>query len=69
MAGNGWARVYMGRVVFRWATFVLRWAAFSCRVRAGTACRDRGPDTTRPSCRADTDTIDIVSCRVRVVFF
>jgi hypothetical protein len=45
-------------VVFRWAT------DFPCCVRAGTACRDRGPDTThnrvvpaltlRPSC----------SCRV-----
>jgi hypothetical protein len=60
----GWASF-----VFQWATIVFKWVAFSCRVRASTACRDRGPNTAhhrvvpaltlRPSCRA----------RVRVVFF
>jgi hypothetical protein len=60
----GWAAF-----VFKWAVIVFKWVVFSCRVRAGTACRDRGPDTAhhrvvptltlRPSCRA----------RVRVVFF
>jgi hypothetical protein len=42
---------------------------FSCRVRAGTACRSLGPCTAHASCRAGTDTTSIVSCRVRVVFF
>jgi hypothetical protein len=37
---------------------------FSCRVRAGTACRERGPDMARPSCCADTNTTSIVSCHV-----
>jgi hypothetical protein len=31
--------------VFMWAAVVSRWAAFSCRVHANTACQDRGPDT------------------------
>jgi hypothetical protein len=65
----GQAGVWMGLFRVKWATIVFKWVAFSCRVRAGTACRDRGPDTAhhrvvsaltlRPSCRA----------RVRVVFF
>jgi hypothetical protein len=40
---------------------------FSCRVRAGTACRGLGPYTAHASCRAGTDTTSIVSCRVFLV--
>jgi hypothetical protein len=71
----------LGRPVFGWASFVLQWAtivfkwvAFSCHVRAGTACRDRGPDTAhhrvvpaltlRPSCRARVRVVFLVSCVV-----
>jgi hypothetical protein len=36
-----WADIFWATVVFRWAI------TFSCRVRAGTACEDHGPDTAR----------------------
>jgi hypothetical protein len=60
--------------VFQWAAFVFKWVAFSCRVRAGTACRDRDPDTAHhrvvsaltlhPSCRASVRVVFLVSCVV-----
>jgi hypothetical protein len=59
----------------RWAMIVLDGPPscfdgppFSCRVRAGTACRDRGTGTAHPPCHVSTDTTSIVLCRVRVVF-
>jgi hypothetical protein len=64
----GWAAF-----VFKWAVIVFKWVTFSCRVRAGTTCRDRGPDTAhhrvvptltlRPSCRARVRVVPVfVSC-------
>jgi hypothetical protein len=70
----GQAGVWMGLFRVKWATIVFKWVAFSCRVRAGTACRDRGPDTAhhrvvsaltlRPSCRARVRVVFLVSCIV-----